>query len=210
MTIMYKLVSQKMTSRNEMEWKIGKTNKALGEGVSLCSADLLHCYISPLQAVMFNPIHANFKNPKLLKIECSAILAEDGLKYGCKEQTPLEEIALPEITTIQLVAFAVKVALEVYKDPAFEEWADNWLSGKDRSIESAHANNAADAAEAARNTAAEAAAAYAAADAAHVAAYATHVAHAAYAAAAAAEAAADACNAKIDFEAILRAVIEEF
>ena len=136
---MYKLVDKKWETRNNTKWSIGQTNKVTGEGKKLCSPDLLHCYKSPVQAVLFNPIHASIRNPILLEIECSELLVDDGLKYGCKEQTPLKELSLPDITIEQKVAFAIYCALEVYSEKTFVVWANNWLSGKDRSCETAEA-----------------------------------------------------------------------
>ena len=136
---MYKLVDKKWETRNNTQWSIGQTNKVTGEGKKLCSPDLLHCYKSPVQAILFNPIHASIRNPILLEIECSELLVDDGLKYGCKEQTPLKELSLPDITIEQKVAFAIYCALEVYSEKTFVVWANNWLSGKDRSCETAEA-----------------------------------------------------------------------
>ena len=139
---MYKLVElvdKKWKTHNNTKWSIGQTNRATGEGKKLCSPDLLHCYKSPIQAILFNPIHASIRNPILLEIECSEILVDDGLKYGCKEQTPLKELPLPKVTLEQKVTFAIYCTLEVYSEETFVVWANNWLSGKDRSCETAEA-----------------------------------------------------------------------
>lgn len=126
---MYKLVSQDMTSHNGMKWEIGKTNVALGKGNNMCTNQVLHCYKTPEQAALFNPIHACISNPILLEIECSNIVANDGLKYACKEQTPITFCNLPTFTTNQRAAFAIKCALLVYKAAPFVLWATNWLNG---------------------------------------------------------------------------------
>lgn len=139
MIIMYKLVTQELTSYGGMKWEIGKTKRAMGGGNSLCSEDLLHCYSDPRLAVLFNPIHANYVNPRLLEIECSGIVAQDGLKFGCKEQTPIRELPLPKITLEQKVHFAIRCALGVYKERGFVKWAENWISGTDRTAEAARA-----------------------------------------------------------------------
>src|ERR1700744_1180998 len=98
---MYKLTTQDCKTFGGMTWAIGKTNKATGRGVALCTSDLLHCYKHPMLAVLLNPIHAGFENPRLFEIECSRILATDGLKHGCKEQTPIKELVLPVLTDEQ-------------------------------------------------------------------------------------------------------------
>ena len=188
---MYKLVDKKWETRDNTKWSIGQTNRVTGEGKELCSPDLLHCYKSPVQAVLFNPIHANIPDPILLEIECSEILADDGLKYGCKEQTPLKEISLPDINLEQRVTFAIYCALEVCSEETFVIWANNWLSGKDRSCEAAEAAEAAAARASYWSAAAAARAARAAAEAAARAA----------AEAAAAEAAAEV---KLDFDSLIK------
>jgi hypothetical protein len=139
MTIMYKLVTQNFTTMNNTVWEIGVTNKATGSGNKMCTDGVLHCYKTPEQAALFNPIHANIKNPILMKIECSTILDTDGLKYCSKEQTPLEILELPKFTLEQRIAFGIKCALFVCKDPSFIKWATAWLDGTDRTKESAYA-----------------------------------------------------------------------
>ena len=170
MTKMYKLVTQEYTTHGGMKWEIGKTNKATHEGIEMCSNQVLHCYKTPEQAVLFNPVHVNIQNPILLEISCSDIVANDGLKYACKEQTPVREVVLPKLTTNQVVAIAIKLACLVYESSEFIVWANNWLSGRDRTARAADA--AADAAYAAADAARAADAAYAAAYAAADAAYA--------------------------------------
>jgi hypothetical protein len=137
MTTMYKLVTKNFTTRNNMYWELNKTNKATGHDNKMCTDGVLHCYSSPEQAVLFNPIHARIENPVLLKIECSDILDTDGLKYCSKEQTPIEILELPVFTTEQKVAFGIKCALLVCKDTEFVNWATAWLDGTDRTKESA-------------------------------------------------------------------------
>ena len=140
---MYKLVTQSedgvMTTMNNTRWTVGVTNKARGAGETMCSDAVLHCYSHPLLAIMFNPLHANIENPVLLEIECSEIVNTDGLKHACKEQTPIAILQLPEITTTQKVAFGIKCALLFCEDDGFMSWANKWLTGEDRSSESADA-----------------------------------------------------------------------
>ena len=44
---------------------------------------------------------------------------------------------LPRVTIEQRVKFAILCAKAVYNEEAFNLWADRWLSGEDRSLESA-------------------------------------------------------------------------
>ena len=179
-----KLTTQTLTTHNGFQWELGKPAPELsGEG-GLCGPGYYHCYTHPLLAVLLNPIHADFKNPRLFLIEAGGVSAGDhGLKMGFTRMKLTEEISLPEFTTNQHIAFGIYCALEVCKDEGFKTWAEGWLSGKDRS-------RAAAAAAAARAEAAEAAAeaAWAAAWAAEAWATATTATTAAWATARAAEA----------------------
>jgi len=49
----------------------------------------------------------------------------------------LEADDLPEIPNRQKVKFGILCALEVYREKKFVQWAENWLSGKDRSLSAA-------------------------------------------------------------------------
>ena len=139
MTIRYKLTKQDLTTYNGFQWTIGEWKETSGEG-ELCTSGWLHCYTNPLLAILLNPIHARISNPKLFEIEVDGkCLTDYGLKEGWTKMKLVKEIAIPEITNIQKVAFAILCALEVYHDEKFVEWANNWLNGKDRSRDSANA-----------------------------------------------------------------------
>ena len=169
--IKYKLTDQDMQTHQGFQWVLNKKQTIDIPGNHLCSDEVFHFYDSPEMAVLMNPIHANIKNPRLFKVSCNQV-SHDGTKGGSKWMVLKQEIALPVFTTNQKVAFAIYCSLSYYKEKSFVSWAENWLSGKDRS---------------ARATAA----AYDAADAAYNAAYAA----ARATAAAAADAAADAARA---------------
>ena len=154
MAYAYKLLSQEMTSRNNTKWEIGKAIEISKEfsGNELCSNQLLHCYASPEIAVFMNPIHANIAEPRLFRIRCSKILADDGTKQGCKKQTLLKELPLPEISVEQKTEIAIRCAMSVYKEDTFLVWAENWINKKDVSTNAAY-NAAYNAANAAANAA---------------------------------------------------------
>jgi hypothetical protein len=60
-----------------------------------------------------------------------------GKKGGCTKLITLREIPLPKITVEKLAEFAIRCAIEVYKEETFLVWANSWLSGEDRSQASA-------------------------------------------------------------------------
>jgi hypothetical protein len=192
----YKLTDENMRTYGNCQWKIGEWKKTDGKG-ELCGPGWLHCYSSPLLAILLNPIHADFDSPRLFIAETKGRGKHDkGLKSGYSEMRLIKEIAIPKITLTQKVAFGILCAKEVYKDQSWNNWANKRLNGKDRSDNAAA--NAAYAAYAAH--AANATANAAAANAAHAAAYAAHDAYAATNAAAyAATNAANAANMSINF-----------
>jgi hypothetical protein len=164
MKVLCKLVTQELKAYRGFQWELGKKEVIETSGGELCSDQFFHYYDHSLLAVLLNPIHGSIKNPRLFLVETAGeSLSDKGLKSGSKELTLIEEIELPEVALNQKIAFGILCALEVNRDPEFVLWANNWLSGIDRSIEAANA--AADAANDAANAAADAAndAAYAAA-----------------------------------------------
>ncbi len=183
MSKLYKLTDSCGKTRNDTQWGPGVSHSGTGKG-ELCGPGWIHAYEHPLIAVLMNPIHANFKNPRLWEAAGEVGLRDGQLKCGCKTLTTVREIPLPSITSEMRVRFAILCAKEVCASySAWNAWADKWLSGEDRSEAAAWA-----AAEAA--WAAQAAAAWAAAWAAEAAASATY--RSARSAGAAAEAAAEA------------------
>jgi len=190
---LYKLTDRNDQTRNNCQWGEGVTVETSGDG-ELCSAGFTHWYTSPLLAVLLNPIHGNYylKTAHLWAGEGEVIKDNHGLKVGCKKATTLCRISLPEVTLEQKIASGILCAKEVYDVKAWNNWADKWLSGEDRSRESARvaefAAEAAFATEAAFSAARAAEAAFFAAEAAAEAAEAARAAFAARAAARAAKA----------------------
>jgi len=218
---LYKLTDQDGYTRrgmeNETQWGAGIAHTASGTG-GLCTDGVIHAYEHPLLAAFMNSSHANLKDPQLWEAEGEVVVREGQLKCGVKTLTTLRKIDLPVISTEQRVEIAIRCALLVYKDPNFLQWAENWISGKDRSAEAAAAAEAAEAEAAAAKAAARAA--WAAAEAAAAAAWeaaaweeaeaeAAWEAEAEAAAAAAWEAAAEAAEAAaaIDLLSIIQSVV---
>jgi hypothetical protein len=172
---------------------------------------VLHGYISPEVAVLMNPIHGDISNPRILKVTSDAAWVTDGVKRwtqgGC---TVLAKVQVPEISLERKIAFALCAA----PHPSIREFAIKWLSGEDRTYESAReatrvARNVWETAGASRKAWAAdraARAAWAAAEA-RARGAAWSVAEAAEAAAEAAEEAAE-CTAKDRFEARLPQIWE--
>lgn len=159
MTTYYKLTDQDNKTANNTLWGEGVTHTAKGRGKELCSADVIHVYAHPLLSVLFNPIHADIQNPKLWECQTTQVVNQDAFKIGVKSCTTTKEIPLPRITMEQRASFAIRCAKLVNRDKKWNKWADDWLSGKDRTYVAADAAGAAaaDAADAAARAAGAAA-----------------------------------------------------
>jgi len=167
--IKYKLTDQKMQTYQGFQWNLGEWQEARGSSEKgLCSDGWLHCYDSPLLAVLHNPIHADISNPRLFEVEVDGDCKNDnGIKCGYKRMRLVREISIPIITTEQKIKYAIFCAKQVCFEKEWNIWADNWLSNVDRTSDAAHV--AAHAAHVAAHAAADAAyaayVAYVAADA---------------------------------------------
>src|SRR5579872_7109269 len=193
--ILYKLTDANDTTYNNTIWAEGIVYETDGTG-EMCGPGWLHAYRGPLTASFCNPIHANFKNPKLWLVE-GEVEKDDGLKVGCRKLTALrrEEAGVPELSVEVRIRVAIRCAMSVYKDPAWTAWAEKWLSEEDRSEAAAQASWAAARASRAAEAAEEAAEAAQASWAAARAARAAEAAQASWAAARASRAAAAAAEA---------------
>ena len=133
----YKLTTQALTTHNGFQWKIGVPCVIEKKGNAMCSDEVIHFYNDPRLAIIANAIHADIPNPRLFACRVTGIVAHDGLKGGCKKMTLVRELPLPAITIKETVEFAIRCAMLVYQEKTWVAWAENWLSGKDRSKQSA-------------------------------------------------------------------------
>lgn len=137
MAKLYKLTDEHGKTWNDTQWGPGVSHSGTGEG-GLCGTGWIHAYEHPLIAVFINPMQADFKNPRLWEAEGEVGLRDGQLKCGCKTLTTVREIPLPRVTTEMRVRFAILSAKGVHECSAWNGWADKWLSGEDRSEESAY------------------------------------------------------------------------
>lgn len=133
----YKLTDSKGKSYNDTEWGEGISHKAKKGKMEFCAKTAIHFYADPLLAAFCNTIHGNFIDPILWEGETKGVGKTDGLKSICKEFTTLRQIPLPIITTNQRVTIGIKCALEVYTEPTWVKWAQDWLSNKNRDADAA-------------------------------------------------------------------------
>lgn len=155
MAQLIKLTNAKWETRGPTRWGPNVTHGPLsGEG-GLCGPGWYHAYTSLELALMLNPIHANIANPVAWLAEGEIGISDNGLKVGCRSLTTIRIVEQPTITTEHRVRFGLLCSLKVCDNPSYARWANGWLSGEDRTVESAR--KAAQAAQAEAWAAAEAA-----------------------------------------------------
>jgi len=219
MKIAYKLTDSEMRTHRGFQWELGKWYKKTGEG-KLCSSNWLHFYSNPLVGLFLNPAHVNIENPRLFRAEVEGkFLNDNKTKCGYSRAKLVEELPVPQISPVQRVRFAILCAKKVYKGKEWNKWANNWLSGKDRTKESAAivayaAESTTYAAESAASTAKSAESAFYATKSTMVAFYATKSAMIAFYAAKSAASATESAfyatkSKKIDLIGIARKAMEE-
>ena len=122
----YKLLNKNRTTCNNTHWPIGQWVEAQGDpNQGLCSDGWLHCYDSPELALFLNPIHANISDPIVCEVEVEGKSRNDkGLKRGYRRMRVTKDLAIKRPTTEQCVRFAILCVKQVYKDDAWNAWAD--------------------------------------------------------------------------------------
>jgi hypothetical protein len=133
MTEFCKLTTQQMTTFGGYQWRSREWNEAPSEG-PLCTANWIHLYSHPLMAAAMNPIHANFRNPRLWAVEIGGKTLDDyGMKLGVQRCRLLYERPLPVISADALIRWAILCVRTSPQPQPWLDWSDRWLSGEDRS-----------------------------------------------------------------------------
>lgn len=134
----YKLTDANGRTRNDTQWGEGVQHSAPGKG-PLCSRGWIHYYPDPVLAVMMNAEHAKFQDPLLWRCRAWGRKQKKPDKYGGQHVMTTKLLALPVVTLEQKIAFGILSSLVVCHEESYVAWAENWLSGKDRSELSARA-----------------------------------------------------------------------
>ena len=135
--ILYKLTNENDQTCAETQWGEGIEHTASGKG-DLCGPGWLHAYTDRLLAVLLDPINARFgETAHLWQAEGDVGKSDRGLQVGCTRLRTIRRIKKPVVSTVQRVAFGILCAREGCDDPSWRDWAEKWLDGRDRSINSA-------------------------------------------------------------------------
>ena len=135
----YKLTTQDLTTHRGYQWTLGEWSETSGEG-ELCGPGFLHAYSDPYLAAFMNPHHADIECPRFFRAEGRKKLDDRGMKCGYSQMRIMEELPAIEPTLEQKVEFGIRCALAVCSDEKFVKWANEWLSGEDRTESSAYAS----------------------------------------------------------------------
>lgn len=122
------------------QWGPGVTHETNGYG-DLCGPGWLHACEHPLLAALLCPLHfSDCDGLVLWECDGDGEIKRDGqLKCGVTRLTTVRQIPLLLVTTEMCVRFAILCAKKVCENKAWNEWADKWLSGEDRSDRAASA-----------------------------------------------------------------------
>jgi len=133
---LYKLTDEFGNTRNKTHWSEGVKHEIVKElrdnTRHLCSPHYLHAYENPLVAVFMNPVHARYFRPILWQATGWVQEREGQLKCGCFSLRVVRRVQLPEITLNQRVRAAIYCALTRPQADNFKHWANEWLSGRNR------------------------------------------------------------------------------
>lgn len=139
----YKLTDTSYKTRasypNCLTWGENVTHTVAGSNPDLCSDSWIHFYVHPFLASIMNIRHANIKQPVLWECLVDGQVKHELLKSGCKQLTTIRVVQMPEYSLTSKIAFAILIVKQICKNPQWNKWADDWLSGVDRSKNAAYA-----------------------------------------------------------------------
>lgn len=132
----YILTDSQGIAANGKRVTVGKVTHAIRAPNDVYSLVVKLCADSPLLAVLQNPSYRPSGGHRLFQINQweVSVSGDTPRAYTVIKELP----APPAVTLRQQLAFAVLALAEVYREPAYLKWADNWLSGADRGAIAAH------------------------------------------------------------------------
>jgi hypothetical protein len=98
-------------------------------GNDIVSQNLWECAVSPVLAVMKNPLHAECRGPRLFRIDCRKKTRRETVAL----KLDISEVALPTVVAEQKLAFAMYAVRQLAPEHRFSHWVERWLSRIDRS-----------------------------------------------------------------------------
>lgn len=97
-------------------------------------------YSSPTLAAIMRPVHEyDAPGPVEARRVLASVISSDGLRLRIGRVTYCDAATLPELSPEARITFAILCARSVCRRPGFLEWADGWLTGRDRTKATAFA-----------------------------------------------------------------------
>ena len=134
-----KWVGEDMKTRNNTKWEVGVPKELPEkEGLVLHEEGLFHYFSHPLLAALLKTSFWGEIQDKLYEVKPEGKVIKNRILCGATKLTLVKELEVPDINETQRIAFGILCALKVCKEKKFISWANDWLSGKDRSMQSAN------------------------------------------------------------------------
>ena len=133
-----KWFGKNMESWEDPKWEVG-VPKGLPENNN--SKNAFQYYTNPLLAVMFKKYHLGhlIKDDYhgLYEVFPGGTIVEDADILSATKMVVVKKLEIPRVSLVQKIAFGILCVKEVSNNKHFDDWANDWLSGKDRSKETA-------------------------------------------------------------------------
>ena len=128
-------------TRDGRRWGPDVTNEAPGVG-AYEGDGWIHCYRTPLLAIMATPIHGLTRGANLWEVRINHELEDEwGLEIPCTSVTSVRKAPMPAVNTEEYVRFALLCALETHRGSfnagAYADWAEKRLDGLERTVDAA-------------------------------------------------------------------------
>jgi len=136
MSTLYKITGTNDRTFSDTQWGEGVTHTASGKG-DLYTAGWIHACADPLVAVVMAPAYGYRGAIHLWEAEGEVGKSAPDGKVGTTSLTTVRQIAVPEVTTPQLVRLAILCAWQVCDNVEWRHWAERWLDGTDRTARAA-------------------------------------------------------------------------
>jgi len=131
---LYFLADQEGHLADHRVLQCGKFKQAIGSKDDPLARYAGPIHTSPLVAALTHPDSVDGDHNKMFEVNRWKVNVDS---TNPEAYTVVKEVPVPTVTLGQKVAFTVATIREIYHDSDFVQWADDWLSGKDRSVESA-------------------------------------------------------------------------
>lgn len=128
---MYLITDGDDKTLNNVIWTENCTNEQYSNPNYLFSV-----YDDPVLALMMNAAYEGYKNPHLWLVEGEKDISF-GFRHECKKLKAIKKLNVDEPTDIQRISFAILCSIHLMKNQFYKIWAKNYLSGVNRTKETA-------------------------------------------------------------------------